>query len=661
MVKARSSASVAPLIVVASTLAAIVAAALSAIGGTTLYTDLGLADPGQVTSLGLPIVRTITEIASVVCIGSLLFAAFLVPPQPSGTLSAGGYAALRRAAGAGAVWCVGALLAVPFTISDSSGQPISEVLRPNVFLDLLGSLEQAKAWLITAVMVAVLTVALRVVLSWGWTASLFVLAVVSWFPVGFTGHSSSGGAHDLATNSLLIHLIAASVWVGGLVAVLAHAVRSGDHLTLASSRFSAVAGVCWALMAVSGVLNALVRVPLSTLFTSTYGALVLVKTAALVVLGGFGYLQRRRALEPLRAGKPGAFTRFAALEVVLMFATIGVAAALARTAPPANPNGNPGTIEVLIGYPLHGAPTVWRLLFDWRYDLIFGTLAIGLAFAYVAAVLRLRKRGDRWPVGRTLAWLAGCLAIFMATSSGIGRYSPAMFSVHMGSHMLLNMAAPVLLVLGGPVTLALRALPVAGKDNPPGPREWLLSFVHSPVARVLSHPLVSLVLFVGSFYALYFSGLFDALLPNHWGHLLMNAHFLLIGYMFYWPIIGIDPAPKRLPHLGRLGLLLASMPFHAFFGITLMSSQTVIGENFYRSLRLPWATNLLTDQRLGGGIAWAFGEIPLLLVVVALLVQWSRADERQARRDDRRAESDGNADLVAYNAMLSKMAGKQQD
>jgi cytochrome c oxidase assembly factor CtaG len=138
----------------------------------------------------------------------------------------------------------------------------------------------------------------------------------------------------------------------------------------------------------------------------------------------------------------------------------------------------------------------------------------------------------------------------------------------------------------------------------------------------------------------------------------MNAHFILAGYVFYWPVIGVDPSPNKLPPLGRLGLLFASIPFHAFFGVVLMSSQTVIGEQFYRGLSLPWVQNLLEDQRLGGGIAWAAGEIPLLVVMVALLTQWARQDGRDAKRLDRKADADGDADLEAYNAMLRKMAGK---
>jgi cytochrome c oxidase assembly factor CtaG len=231
-----------------------------------------------------------------------------------------------------------------------------------------------------------------------------------------------------------------------------------------------------------------------------------------------------------------------------------------------------------------------------------------------------------------------------------------MFSIHMETHMMLSMLAPVFLVLGGPMTLALRALPVAGKDGPPGPREWLLALVRSPLSRLLTHPVVALGLFVGSFYVLYFSGLFDVALEKHWAHLLMNAHFLFVGYLFYWVVIGIDPTPRRLPHLARLGMVFASLPFHAFFGVLLMSTQTVIGERFYQGLSLWWNTDLLADQRLGGGIAWAAGELPLVIVLIALLLQWARADDREARREDRRADADGDSDREAYNAMLRKLS-----
>lgn len=652
----RRRVSALPLLLVSVLLAAVVAVALLTLSGGATSVLAGLPDPGQLTHYGIGVARVLADAASVVCVGSLLLAAFLVPPQRSRVLARDGYAALRTAGIAAWVWFAAAIVSVLFSAADGAGKPVTELFSPQVLLDLVDAIEQPKAWLVTAAIALLVAVGCRVALSWGWTAVLFFVAVFGLAPVAVTGHSAGGGSHDVATNSLLYHLVAAALWVGGLFALLAHGWRRGEHLTLAATRFSRLALVCWVVMAVSGVINALVRISLADLLTTGYGLLVLAKIVALLVLGVFGQQQRARGVRALTDGKGGGqLLRLASVELLVMFVTIGIATALSRTPPPPDTITRPSTTELLIGYDLPGAPTVPRLLFDWRFDLVYGTAAIVLAVLYLAGVRTLRRRGDGWPAGRTVSWLAGCVVILLATSSGVGRYSPAVFSVHMVSHMLLSMVAPVLLVLGGPVTLALRALPVAGKDAPPGPREWLLAFVRSPVAKVLTHPVVALLLFVGSFYLLYFSGLFDNALNYHWAHLLMNAHFLLAGYVFYWPVIGIDPSPRRLPHLGRLGMMFAAMPFHAFFGVILMSKQTLIGETFYQSLHLPWV-DLLADQRLGGGIAWASGEAPVLLVLIALLVQWARADDREARRNDRREAASGDADLAAYNAMLRQLA-----
>jgi cytochrome c oxidase assembly factor CtaG len=652
----RNRARIGPLLVVGGVMAVVVAAGLLALVSDRYVA--GVPNPGAFTAYGQITVRVLAEISGVICVGSLLFATFMVPPQQSGVLAADGYAATRTASWAGWVWFVSALLSIPFSTADTFGRPVTQLFDIQKLIDLSSGVETTNAWLLTAAIAFLAALGSRLVLTWGWTAALFLIAVAGLFPLGVSGHSSSGGQHDLATNSLLLHLLAAALWVGGLIALLAHGRRKGAHLGLAASRFSKLALACWIVMAVSGVINAWVRLPLADLFTTNYGLMVIAKVTALLALGVFGYFQRLRGVRNVVAtGSGRALVKLAAFEVLVMMITIGIAAGLARTPPPQQETLRPSNVEIRIGYSLDGPPTFGRLIADWRFDLIFGTAAIVLAVLYLLGVRRLRARGDSWPVGRTVAWLCGCAVILLATSSGIGRYSPAMFSVHMISHMLLSMLAPILLALGGAVTLALRALPAAGRDNPPGPREWLLAFVQSPVARFLTHPVVALVLFVGSFYVLYFSGLFDYALDLHWAHLAMNAHFLLTGYVFYWPVIGIDPTPRRLPPVGRLAMVFASMPFHAFFGVVLMSMQQIIGDRFYRSLALPWVTDPLTDQRLGGGIAWAAGEVPLLVVVVALLVQWAKQDEREARRRDRRADHDGEAELTAYNAMLRRMDG----
>jgi cytochrome c oxidase assembly factor CtaG len=202
-------------------------------------------------------------------------------------------------------------------------------------------------------------------------------------------------------------------------------------------------------------------------------------------------------------------------------------------------------------------------------------------------------------------------------------------------------------------------LPAAPRDGVPGLREAIVRATHSPITRFLTHPLVVLPLFIASFYAVYFTGLFEPLATTHVGHLVMNMHFIVIGYLYYWVIIGVDPAPRQLSYLVKLGLLLAALPFHAFFGLALMNSNTVLGQHWYSQLDLPWVSSLLADQRLGGAIAWGATELPMIIVMIALMAQWARSDEREAHRSDRigdRGELQGDPELDAYNAMLAELA-----
>ncbi|OHT77569.1 copper resistance protein CopD [Mycobacteroides chelonae] len=645
------------IVVGLAALAGLVAAAIGALSLAEALLATGLPNPGPVTSYGLPFVRAAAEIVAVVAVGAFLLTAFFVPPQSTGVLDVDGYRSLRVGTAASTALAVLSAVMVPLSISDVAGQPVSDFGLGELWT-LAGEIETVNAWRWMAFIAAGVAIASRVVLRWSWTPLLVLGSIATLMPLALVGHSATGGAHDLGTNSLIIHLVSAALWAGGLVALLIHALRGGGYLDVAARRFSTLALWCYVAIGLSGIINALIRVQLSDLFTTRYGWLLVGKATALLILGVLGYLQRRSAITALSEEPQNRrpLIRLAGMEAVIFAVTFGIAVGLGRTPPPPPVNLNPSPVEVAIGYTLDGPPTPQRLMFDWRFDLIFGTAAIVFAVTYLVGVRRLKARGDAWPVGRTIAWLSGCAFLLIATSSGVGRYMPAMFSMHMVAHMMLSMLVPVLLVLGGPITLLLRVLPAAGKGDPPGLREWVQLLLHSSFSRFLTHPLVATSLFIGGFYGLYLSGLYDAAVDVHAAHLAMNLHFLLSGYLFYWVVIGIDPSPRRLPPVAKLGIVLVSLPLHAFFGVILMGTKSILGEKFYSNLALPWRIDLASDQHMGGAITWATGELPLLVVMIALVIQWSRSDERLARRQDRAADRDDDADLAAYNAMLAKMA-----
>ncbi|WP_327292850.1 cytochrome c oxidase assembly protein [Streptomyces sp. NBC_01198] len=313
----------------------------------------------------------------------------------------------------------------------------------------------------------------------------------------------------------------------------------------------------------------------------------------------------------------------------------------------------------------HGGPGM-------HMDLPPFTLGRGLAFSsgdpffligcalllalYGVAVLRLHRRGDRWPVGRTAAFVLGVLTVGVTMCTRLNDYGMVMFSVHMVQHMILSMLSPILLLLGAPVTLALRALPTAGRGRI-GPRELLVKLLHSRFMRIVTHPAFTIPLFIASLYALYFSPLFDFLMRSEVGHQAMMVHFLAVGLLFFWPIMGVDPGPHRPGYVMRMLELFAGMPFHAFFGIAVMMAS----EPLVTTFKHPMASlgiDALDDQTAAGGIAWAFSEIPSVIVLVALLFQWYTSEQRQARRQDRAADRDGDAELVAYNAYLASLEAR---
>jgi cytochrome c oxidase assembly factor CtaG len=290
----------------------------------------------------------------------------------------------------------------------------------------------------------------------------------------------------------------------------------------------------------------------------------------------------------------------------------------------------------------------------WHPEPFFLAVSIIATGLYLFGVLRLRRRGDAWSLSRTASFLAG-MAIFLGiTCTGLNEYGMYLFSAHMVQHMMLSMIAPLFLLLGAPITLALRVLHPAGPGRT-GPRELLLALLHSRFAKVVSSPLFTLPLFIVSLYGLYFTSLFDFLMRSRVGHDAMLVHFLFVGLLFFWPVMGVDPAPHRSPYVIRILELFAVMPFHAFFGIAIMMSNSLF-ESAFANPPASWGLTALSDQNTAGAIAWAFGEAPTIVVLLVLFVQWAKSDRREAKRKDRKADRDGDAELNEYNEYLAGLA-----
>ncbi|GAA1442174.1 cytochrome c oxidase assembly protein [Leifsonia poae] len=614
-----------------------------------------LADPGALVRWGLPTATLIVNLSAAGAIGALVLACFAFSP---GKPEFG--ASLDFAAGSAAVMTVASAVTGLFTFVSASNVPLSfDATFTNGLSSFITSVSLGQAWLGITLIAAAVTVLCFAVRNH--TALIFVtaLAIASIIPMAQQGHSADAAGHDAAVTSFGLHVLFAAIWLGGLVTMIVLRRRfEGGRLVTVLERYSTLALIAFIVVAASGYVNAELRVGTLAQLATPYGILVLIKVAALGALGLFGVLQRRYLIGRLSAGgSRSAFWWLVTAELAFMGIASGVAAALARTATPvAEKLGTtPTPAEILTGEKLPPELTWGRLVTSWNFDLLWVLGCAFAAFFYLAGVWRLRKRGDRWPIHRTILWLAGLVLLFYITSGGINVYEKYLFSTHMLAHMVLTMMVPLLLVPGAPVTLAVRAIRKRN-DGSRGGREWILLAVHSRFAAVISNPIVAAVLFAGSLWAFYYTPLFRWATTDHIGHEWMIVHFLITGYLFVQSLIGIDPVKYRLAYPFRLILLLGTMAFHAFFGLSIMTTQGLLLADWFGSMGRTWGALPLVDQQTGGGIAWSVGEIPTVILAIIVAVQWGRNDDRETKRRDRNADRTGEAELNAYNERLAKLA-----
>ncbi|MES2093338.1 MAG: cytochrome c oxidase assembly protein [Actinomycetota bacterium] len=618
-----------------------------------------LADPGALVRYGLPVATLLVNLGASVTLGSLVLLCFAMSvdrPEFARTLDI--------ASGAAAFWTIASVAASFLTFVNFYTKPITLDADFGAALgDFLTSKAVGQAWLVSTLIAAAVTVLCFAVRNPTVLAFVALVAAAGLVPQALQAHSANTAGHDAAVSSLALHVLFAAIWLGGLVTIMLlrsrlDTARIGTIVT----RYSTLAVISFVVVAASGYVNAALRIGTPAQLLTPYGILLLVKALALLLLGLFGLWQRRILVAKLLGSTSGGKRFFWWLvtgELALMGLASGVAAALARTESPDSQGATRTTPAwILTQAPLPPELTLSRYVTSWRFDILWVLLIAFLAFFYIAGVVRLHRRGDSWPVHRLVLWLAGLALLFWVTNGGINVYEKYLFSVHMLGHMLLGMMIPLLLVPAAPITLALRTI-TKRADGSRGPREWIMLFVHSRVSSILSNPIVAAALFVVSLWVFYYTPLFSWATTDHVGHTWMIAHFLITGYLFVQALIGVDRVPYRAPYPMRLLVLLGTMAFHAFFGLSLLTGTGLLLANWYGAMGRTWGASAIVDQQTGGGIAWSAGEIPTIILAITVAIMWSRSDAKDARRLDRKADRDGGTELREYNRMLAGRAERR--
>jgi putative copper resistance protein D len=621
----------------------------------------GLPDPGPLTRVGLPAVQVLRDVAATVTLGVLVLATTCVPPEP-GTASAGrGMGPRRRRLLAYAqltstVWAVASLTLVAFIYSDASGSPIGGPGFGDEAVFFAFGFELGQYGLWGAGLAALVATSCVLASSVGGLGLTTALAFAALWPMALTGHAVGTLNHDDAVNLQYFHLVGISVWLGGLVALVLARRHLGQALLSTVRRYSTLAGCCLVVVTVSGLWGAWLRLPSVSAAWSAYGAMLAVKLAAVAMLGAAGWWHRRHTIAALATGSPRGFTRLVGAEAVVLLVAAGMGVALSRTAPPP-PSQAPRPLtsaESLLGSALPDPLNAAQWFGAWNLDTLFLALGVAGAGWYLWAVGRLRRRGDSWSLARTVSWLVGCSMFVWATSGAPGTYGQVLFSMHMVQHMTIATGVPVFLVLGTPISLALRALR-RRDDHSRGPREWLIAISRSLPIQILGHPVVAAGMFVVSMVAFYYTSAFETSLESHTGHVLMTLHFLLTGYLFTEAVIGSDPALHRPPYPMRVLLVMVTFGFHALFAVSMMASTTVFAADWFEALGRTWGRSPADDQYLGAQIGWLMGEYPILIMAAALVTGWVKADRRERDRFDRREGREHDRQLEEYNAYLSRL------
>ncbi len=534
--------------------------------------------------------------------------------------------------------------AAVFSLAQSLSQPLSLAANLEVISTYGWDVSNVRALLLVS-LVALFSFLLLIKPSLDKSGLVTFISIISLSLPTLLSHGGGISTHNWAIAAGFFHGIFTSLWISGLLGIgiiYFNKLISKDNKLIALTKFSHIANISVIGLFISGIVNVATRLnSLNELISSNYGQIILLKN----VLFALALITALKIRTKIKSN----ISKLLVTEVSILLFIFGVSVALASTAFPRTGNAAFNLIESVTGLP---EPQK----FEWSYALTtFSiepfTLFVGLIalITYLVGYIKLIKRGDKWPLSRVIFWSLGILLAIYVTNTMLGRYAILMFSAHMTVHMILAMVVPILLPLAAPLTLALRVLKPSSDSDLRNLREWIVALINSNYLKIASHPIIAFFIFAAGTWALYFSPLLTVLMRSHLGHLFMDAHFVLAGYLFFWLIIGKDPAPRNIPDVLKLGIVFAAAVFHGIFGFITYSSQTSLGGGWFSEIKPSWLENPIADQQLGGGIAWGFGEIPTIIVLLILVYQWASRDEKQAKRVTAKEIDDYNEYLKSLN------------
>lgn len=587
------------------------------------------------------VAKFFTLTSFIALIGILLGLAFLVPDN-KGYLQSSRLQKLLPPVSL--AWLVSSVFFLVAEVAFILNIQILDVVNGNILRSFITQTILGKLFGIQIIAALICALAAVRIKKTGGAVFLIFIAWIGGLATYLESHGSNSGNHMLAIGLVIVHVAALSLWFGGVVVLF---ILPKNEREFGRKRFAPLALWCVCAIGLTGIVNAFVRIGSVANITSDYGVLVIFKTVLFVFVLVIAAYGRKKLGE-------SSFAKQLIQELILLTTVLILGIFLGQGNPPV---GSSKDIVEAIGAKMPETPTAPRLLFEYEPDGLFLSLLILSVALYIKGVIVLSKRGDKWPIGRTIAFALGISAIDYAVNGGLGVYAQVAFSFHMISHMVLATLAPIGIVLGAPITLALRTLPIGRTQEERGVRGYAIEILHSRYSRVITHPVSALIIFEASLFALYFTDLFNWLMSYHFGHFFMGLHFLLSGILLFFVIIGVDPSPQRTPFILRIGILFVAISVHAFFSVALMSSSQLVDGGYFAEIARPWWPDFLADQRMGASIGWAMGEIPILLALIATFIQWIRADEKDAKRIERnsnRARQSGEPDdLDKYNQYLS--------